>query len=128
MAVYELPALDYNYSALEPAISAEINELHHTKHHQSYLAGANTTLEKLASARENGDYGDVVGLEITLGFNLAGHSNHVLWWKVLSPHGGDNPAGELAAAIDESFGSWDAFQAHYNAAATTVQGNGWAAL
>jgi Fe-Mn family superoxide dismutase len=128
MAPYELPELDYDYSALEPVISGEINELHHTKHHQTYVTGANTTLEKLADARERGDYGSIVGLETTLAFNLAGHANHLLWWKVLSPHGGDKPTGDLAAAIDESFGSWGAFQAQYTAAATTIQGNGWAAL
>jgi Fe-Mn family superoxide dismutase len=128
MATYQLPELDYDYSGLEPAISGEINELHHTKHHQTYVNGANTTLDRLVEAREKGDHGSIVGLENTLAFNLAGHTNHLLWWKILSPSGGDKPTGELAAAIGESFGSWDAFQAQYTAAATTIQGNGWAAL
>ncbi|PXY30962.1 superoxide dismutase [Prauserella muralis] len=128
MPTYELPDLDYDYSALEPHISGEINELHHSKHHQTYVNGANQTLEKLAAARDSGDFGSIVGLETTLAFNLAGHANHVVWWKILSPNGGDKPTGELAAAIDDSFGSWDKFQAHYEAAATTIQGNGWAAL
>lgn len=128
MPTYELPDLDYDYGALEPHISGEINELHHSKHHQTYVNGANQTLEKLAAARDSGDFGSIVGLETTLAFNLAGHANHVVWWKILSPNGGDKPTGELAAAIDDSFGSWDKFQAHYEAAATTIQGNGWAAL
>lgn len=128
MAQYVLPELDYDYSALEPAISGEINELHHTKHHATYVKGANDTIDKIAEARDKGDFGAIVGLETTLAFHLAGHANHVLWWKILSPNGGDKPTGELAAAIDESFGSFDKFQAQYNAVATTIQGNGWAAL
>ncbi|PRX50228.1 Fe-Mn family superoxide dismutase [Prauserella shujinwangii] len=128
MAIYELPDLDYDYGALEPHISGEINELHHSKHHQTYVNGANQTMEKLEAARDSGDFGSIVGLETTLAFNLAGHANHVVWWKILSPNGGDKPTGELAAAIDDSFGSFDKFQAHYEAAATTIQGNGWAAL
>lgn len=128
MARYELPELDYDYGALAPHISGQINELHHTKHHAAYVKGANDTLDKLAEAREKGDFGSIVGLETTLAFNLAGHANHVVWWKILSPEGGDRPTGELAAAIDEAFGSWDKFQAQFTAVATTIQGNGWAAL
>ncbi|MPY77196.1 MAG: superoxide dismutase [Actinophytocola sp.] len=128
MALYELPDLDYDYGALEPHISGEINELHHSKHHATYVKGANDTMEKLAAARDSGDFGPIVGLETTLAFNLAGHANHVVWWKILSPNGGDKPTGELAAAIDDSFGSWDKFKAHYEAVATTIQGNGWTAL
>lgn len=128
MARYELPELDYDYGALAPHISGQINELHHSKHHAAYVKGANDTLDKLAEAREKGDFGSIVGLETTLAFNLAGHANHVVWWKILSPEGGDRPTGELAAAIDSAFGSWDKFQAQFTAVATTIQGNGWAAL
>jgi superoxide dismutase, Fe-Mn family len=128
MARYELPDLDYDYGALAPHISAQINELHHSKHHATYVKGANDTLDKLADAREKGDFGSIVGLETTLAFNLAGHANHIVWWKILSPEGGDKPTGELASAIDEAFGSWDKFQAQFTAVATTIQGNGWAAL
>lgn len=128
MARYELPDLDYDYGALAPHISAQINELHHSKHHATYVKGANDTLDKLAEARDKGDFGSIVGLETTLAFNLAGHANHVVWWKILSPEGGDKPTGELAQAIDDAFGSWDKFQAQFNAVATTIQGNGWAAL
>ncbi|ASR38194.1 superoxide dismutase [Prauserella marina] len=128
MPTYELPALDYDYGALEPYISGEINELHHSKHHQTYVNGANQTLEKLAAARDANDFGSIVGLETTLAFNLAGHANHVVWWKILSPSGGDKPTGELAAAIDEAFGSFDKFKAQFTAVCTTIQGNGWGAL
>ncbi|HET6499238.1 MAG TPA: superoxide dismutase, partial [Amycolatopsis sp.] len=128
MARYELPDLDYDYGALAPHISGEINELHHSKHHAAYVKGSNDTLDKLAEARDKGDFGSIVGLETTLAFNLAGHANHVVWWKILSPEGGDKPTGELATAIDEAFGSWDKFQAQFTAVATTIQGNGWAAL
>jgi Fe-Mn family superoxide dismutase len=128
MARYELPDLDYDYGALAPHISGQINELHHSKHHATYVKGANDTLDKLADAREKGDFGSIVGLETTLAFNLAGHTNHIVWWKILSPEGGDKPTGELASAIDEAFGSWDKFQAQFTAVATTIQGNGWAAL
>ncbi|EHR52920.1 superoxide dismutase [Saccharomonospora marina XMU15] len=128
MATYELPDLDYDYGALEPHISGEINELHHTKHHQTYVNGANQTLEKLAAARDANDFGSIVGLETTLAFNLAGHANHVVWWKILSPNGGDKPTGELAAAIDDAFGSFDKFKAQFTAVCTTIQGNGWGAL
>lgn len=128
MALYELPDLDYDYGALEPHISGRINELHHSKHHQTYVNGANTTMEKLEAAREANDFSNIVGLETTLAFNLAGHANHKVWWKILSPDGGDKPTGELAAAIDDSFGSFDKFKAQFTAACTTIQGNGWGAL
>ena len=126
MAEYTLPDLPYDYGALAPHIAGEIMELHHSKHHQTYVTALNDTLEKLAEARENGDFGAIVGLEKTLAFNLGGHVNHSIFWKNLSPDGGDKPTGELAAAIDEHFGSFDAFQAHFTAAATTIQGSGWA--
>ncbi|HJQ46622.1 MAG TPA: superoxide dismutase [Amycolatopsis sp.] len=128
MARYELPDLDYDYGALAPHISGEINELHHSKHHATYVKGANDTLDKIAEARDKGDFGSIVGLETTLAFHLAGHANHVVWWKILSPEGGDKPTGDLASAIDDAFGSFDKFQAQFNAVASTIQGNGWAAL
>jgi len=128
MARYELPDLDYDYGALAPHISGQINELHHSKHHATYVKGANDTLDKIAEARDAGDFGSIVGLETTLAFHLAGHANHVVWWKILSPEGGDKPTGDLAAAIDDAFGSFDKFQAQFNSVATTIQGNGWAAL
>ncbi|MGW1344864.1 superoxide dismutase [Kribbella sp. NPDC002412] len=128
MTTYTLPDLPYDYGALAPSIAGEIMELHHSKHHQTYVNGLNDTLEKLAAAREKGDFGAIVGLEKSLAFNLGGHVNHSIFWKNLSPDGGDKPDGELGAAIDEYFGSFDGFQAHFTAAATTIQGSGWAIL
>jgi len=125
---YSLPDLPYDFGALEPHYSAEILELHHDKHHAAYVTGANTTMDKLAEARANNDYGAVVGLEKTLAFNLSGHVLHSLFWQNMSPDGGGQLAVGLAAAIDEDFGSFDAFKAHLTQATTTVQGSGWGAL
>ena len=108
MAEYTLPDLDYDYGALAPSISGQIMELHHSKHHATYVKGANTALEKLAAARESGEFGNVNQLSKDLAFNLGGHTNHSIFWKNLSPEGGDKPTGELASAIDEYFGSFDA--------------------
>ena len=127
-APYTLPELPYDYAALEPWISGQIMELHHDKHHANYVAGANTTLEKMAEAREAGDFGTVNQLQKNLAFNLGGHVNHSVFWKNLSPDGGDKPEGELGAAIDDQFGSFDAFRGHFNAAALGIQGSGWAIL
>jgi Fe-Mn family superoxide dismutase len=128
MADYTLPDLPYDYGALEPHYSGQILELHHDKHHAAYVAGANTTLEKLADARSKGDYGAIVGLEKTLAFNVSGHVLHSIFWKNLSPDGGDKPDGELAAAVDEHFGTFDGFQAQLTQATTTIQGSGWGVL
>lgn len=128
MRPYELPPLDYDYAALEPHYSARMLELHHDKHHKAYVDGVNATLEKLAGARESGDLSAIVGLEKTLAFNLSGHVLHTIFWKNLSPNGGDRPNNELAAAIDDQFGSFDKLQQQLSQAASTVQGSGWAAL
>jgi superoxide dismutase, Fe-Mn family len=128
MAAYTLPDLPYDYGALEPHISGEIMQLHHDKHHNTYVTALNEVLEKLAAARDNAEFGAIVGLEKTLSFNLGGHLNHSVFWNNLSPDGGDKPDGELAAALNESFGSFDGFQAHFTSAATTIQGSGWAIL
>ena len=126
---YVLPELPYAYDALEPHISAEIMELHHSKHHQNYVNGANAALEKLEAARKDGSIAVVVtALSKDLAFNLGGHTNHSLFWENLSPNGGGKPAGALAAAIDEDFGSFEEFQKHFAAAALGLQGSGWAVL
>src|SRR5665648_1281550 len=116
MAEYTLPDLPYDYDALEPHISGRIMELHHDKHHGTYVAGANTALERLAEARDKGALETVNLYEKNLAFNLAGHINHAVFWVNLSPDGGDRPVGDLATAIDEHFGSFDAFQKHFAAA------------
>jgi Fe-Mn family superoxide dismutase len=128
MADYTLPDLAYDYSALEPSISGTIMELHHSKHHQAYVTGANTALAQLAEARDSDNLANVNKLEKDLAFNLGGHINHSIFWTNLSPDGGDKPTGELAAAIDDQFGSFDKFRAHFTAAALGVQGSGWAVL
>jgi Fe-Mn family superoxide dismutase len=92
------------------------------------VAGANTALEKLAEAREAGNFADVTRLSKDLAFHLGGHTNHSIFWNNLSPEGGDKPEGELASAIDDAFGSFDKFVAHFSAAATSLQGSGWAIL
>ena len=129
MAVYTLPDLDYDYGALEPHISGQIMQLHHDKHHQTYVTGANTALEKLEEARAKGDFGAINKLEKDLAFNLGGHINHSVFWKNMSPDGGGRPEGnELAAAIDEYFGSFEGFQKQFNEAAKGLQGSGWGIL
>ncbi|MDO8338858.1 MAG: superoxide dismutase [Microcella sp.] len=128
MSVYSLPDLPYDYAALEPHISARIMELHHSKHHAAYVTGANTALEKMAEARESGDFANINRLEKDLAFHLGGHVNHSIFWTNLSPEGGDKPEGELASAIDEFFGSFDKFVAHFTAASMGIQGSGWGVL
>lgn len=128
MADYTLPELGYDFAALEPNISGRIMELHHDKHHKAYVDGANTALAKLADARDSNDFASVNKLEKDLAFNLAGHVNHTVFWTNLSPDGGDKPTGELASAIDDNFGSFDKFVAHFTAASAGIQGSGWGAL
>lgn len=128
MAAYTLPALPYDYSALEPHISARIMELHHSKHHQAYVDGANGALAQMAEARESGNFGAINKLEKDLAFHLGGHVNHSIFWTNLQDHGAATPEGEIQAAIDEFFGSYEAFQAHFTAVAMGIQGSGWAVL
>jgi len=128
MAEYTLPELPYDYSALEPHISGKIMELHHSKHHQAYVTGANTALEKMAEARESEDLGAINLLEKNLAFNLGGHVNHSVFWKNLSPEGGGEPDGELGSAIADQFGSFAGFKAQFDANALGIQGSGWSVL
>ncbi len=125
---YTLPDLDYDYGALAPHIAPEIMELHHDKHHATYVKGANTALEKLAEARAGGDLAAVNLHEKNLAFHLGGHINHSVFWKNMSPDGGGQPEGEVASAIEEFFGGFEAFQKHFNAVANGVQGSGWSML
>jgi Fe-Mn family superoxide dismutase len=128
MPVYSLPELNYDYAALEPHISARIMELHHSKHHAAYVAGANAALEQMEEARANNSFGAINKLEKDLAFHLGGHINHSIFWTNLAPNAADRPSGELAAAIDEFFGSFDAFKAHFSAASLGIQGSGWGIL
>lgn len=128
MAIYTLPDMPYDYAALEPAITGEILELHHAKHHAAYVKGANDTLEQLSEAREKEVMPPLVGLEKTLAFSLSGHVLHTIFWQNLSPDGGGRPDGALSSAIDEHFGSFEAFAAQLSTATTGVQGSGWGVL
>ncbi|MER6946323.1 superoxide dismutase [Nonomuraea sp. NPDC005983] len=128
MGKYTLPDMPYDYAALEPAITGEILELHHAKHHAAYVKGANDTLDRLAEARDGGDFGNLVGLEKTFAFNLSGHVLHSIFWENLSPDGGDRPDGALRDAIDEHFGTFEAFQRQLTTATASVQGSGWGVL
>jgi len=123
VADYTLPDLPYDFGALEPAMSGQILELHHDKHHAAYVKGANDTLEQLAEARATGSLGGLVGLEKTLAFHVSGHVLHSLFWQNLSPDGGDRPGGDLEAALVEDFGSFEAFQAQLTTATVGVQGS-----
>ena len=128
MAEYTLPDLPYDYGALEPHYSAQILELHHDKHHATYVKGANTALEKLEQARDTDTFDTINQLQKNLAFNLSGHVLHSLFWQNMSPDGGDKPEGELAAALDDSFGSFEGFRSQLSEAALNVQGSGWGAL
>ena len=128
MAQYTLPDLRYDYGSLEPHISGKIMELHHDKHHAGYVKGANTALEKLDEARQKEDFTRLAALEKALAFNLSGHVLHSLFWQNLTPRGGGRPEGELANAINESFGGFEKFQKQMKEVAATIMGSGWAAL
>ncbi|BCJ63956.1 superoxide dismutase [Polymorphospora rubra] len=128
MSTYTLPDLPYDYAALEPHINGQILELHHDKHHATYVKAANDTVDRIAEARDKGDFSSIVGLEKTLAFNVSGHVLHTLYWQNMSPDGGDRPDGELADAITEHFGSFEAFHGQLSAATTAVQGSGWGVL
>jgi len=105
MSKYVLPELSYDYGALEPNISGRIMELHHDKHHLAYVNGANSALDALAEARDKNDLTMVNKFQKDLAFNLAGHVNHTVFWKNMSPEGGDKPTGELAAGHHGVFGA-----------------------
>jgi len=127
---YSLPKLLYGYKDLEPYISEEQLRIHHEKHHQAYVTGANTILEKLDKARKEGTDLDVKATLKELSFNIGGHLLHSLFWANLAPagKGGGTPSGVLGDAIDREFGSFERFKKEFTLAATSVEGSGWAAL
>jgi Fe-Mn family superoxide dismutase len=126
--VYTLPELTYDYGALEPHLSATLLELHHAKHHAAYVKGANTTLEKLANARQEDSFDTINQLQKNLAFHVSGHILHSVFWTNMSPEGGGKPEGDLAAVIDDSLGSFEGFKQQLSEAAVNVQGSGWGTL
>lgn len=127
-STYELPPLPYDYDALEPHISAQIMELHHDKHHQGYVEGANKALRKLMEMRQSGDFEDIKHIKRDLSFNLSGHILHSIFWEVMSPDEDKTPEDGLANALKRDFGSFSAFKKEFSAAAKNVEGSGWGML
>jgi Fe-Mn family superoxide dismutase len=125
---YRLPALDYGFDELEPAYSAELLELHYSKHHQAYVDGANETFAALAEAREKREFDKLKQLQKDLAFNVSGHALHSIFWRNMSPAGGDRLSDQLSLQIAGSFGDRDALREQFLAAATSIQGSGWAAM
>ncbi|CAH3121122.1 unnamed protein product [Porites lobata] len=124
-AKHTLPELPYDYNALEPTISAEIMQLHHQKHHATYVNNLNVAEEKLAEAQAKGDISSIISLQPALKFNGGGHINHSIFWTNLSPDGGGEPTGDLLEAIKRDFGSFENFKERFNTASVAVQGSGW---
>lgn len=131
---YELPPLPYAYDALEPHIDEATQQFHHDKHHATYVNRANEALEgtewadkPVEELLKNLDKLPADKLNV-LRNNAGGHFNHTLWWESLSPDGGGAPTGDLAAAIDAAFGSFDEFKAKLEAAGAGRFGSGWAWL
>ncbi|OGP82062.1 MAG: superoxide dismutase [Deltaproteobacteria bacterium RBG_13_65_10] len=128
MAKYVLPSLEYDYNALEPHISGRILEIHHGKHHAGYVRNANLVIERFEEAREKEDFSRIAALERALAFNLSGHILHSIFWRNLTPKGGEQPTGDLARAIARDFGSFEKFRAQFTETAASIMGSGWAAL
>ncbi len=135
MSKFELPELPYDYDALEPTIDKETMNIHHTKHHNTYVTNLNAALEghsNLASKSIEDLVSDLNAvpedIRTAVRNNGGGHANHSLFWKVLSPTGGGEPTGELADKINEKFGSFDTFKENFEKAAATRFGSGWAWL
>lgn len=131
---YTLPKLPYAYDALQPHIDARTMEIHHTKHHQAYINNVNAALEGSPLAEKSIE--DLVkdlsavpeAIRTVVRNNGGGHYNHSLFWTILAPNAGGAPTGEIAAAINAAFGTFDHFKEQFNKAATTRFGSGWAWL
>jgi Fe-Mn family superoxide dismutase len=131
---YTLPALPYAYNALEPHIDARTMEIHHTKHHQAYINNVNnaikdTEFDNLPVEKLIADLNKLPeNIRGAVRNNGGGHANHSLFWTIMGPGAGGTPAGDLGAAINSSFGSFDNFKTEFTKAATTRFGSGWAWL
>ena len=128
---HELPVLPYPYDALEPTIDEQTMRLHHDKHHQTYVDGLNKAEAKLAEARASGDYSLIQHWQRQAAFHGAGHYLHSIFWPNMAgtgKGGGGQPTGTLAEKIAADFGSFETFQAQFQAVAVAVEGNGWATL
>ena len=131
---YEVPALNYDYNALEPHIDEQTMRIHHDKHHQAYVDKANAALDGTEFAelpvedvlRKLGDLPEAIRGPVRN--NAGGHHNHLLFWESLSPDGGGDPSGDLAASIDQTFGSADALRTAMNDAGVARFGSGWSWL
>jgi len=129
---YELPALPYDYDALEPHIDAQTMEIHHTKHHQTYITKLNGALEgypDLASKSVDDLIADLESIPDNIRGavrnNGGGHSNHTMFWQVMGANGGGAPSGNVASAIDAAFGTFDTFKEKFSAAGAARFGSGW---
>ena len=127
---FELPKLPYSYDALEPHIDARTMEIHHTKHHNGYTTKLNNAIE--GTDLEGKDIFDILSnLDMSnsaVRNNGGGFFNHALFWEVMAADGGGEPSGDLANAINDAFGSFDAFKEKFSAAAGSRFGSGWAWL
>lgn len=128
--LYILPKLPYDYADLQPYMSKEQLTIHHDKHHQAYVNGANAILQRLDKARKEGTDLDVKSTLKELSFNIGGNLLHSLFWNNLAPpkKAGGKPTGALGEAIDKEFGNFDRFRKEFSLAASSVEGSGWAAL
>lgn len=132
---FELPQLPYAYDALEPHIDKETMNIHHTKHHNTYVTNLNNALEGNSELLSKSVEEVISNLDAVpeaartaVRNNGGGHANHSLFWTILSPNGGGEPTGELAEAINSKFGSYSSFKEEFAKAATTRFGSGWAWL
>lgn len=128
--MFELPELPYEYNALEPHISEEQLRLHHSKHHQAYVDGANAILKLFDEARDKGTEFDIKAKAKELSFNVGGFQLHNLFWQNMGPanENGGEPVGKIAECIEKSFGSFERFKKEFSQTAVSAEGSGWAIL